>query len=133
MKTCTGRPLSGVPARGRQTLSLLFVSRIVCGIYVLDRPRPYPVKLKHRFALGPNEMLYASRPVAVGPGWHAFRRLFIELVAHADVEGAGDHRDPLGLRMRVWWHTVAVGDFKPKHERTLLGRVSLQDGDHRPF
>jgi len=35
--------------------------------------------------------------------------------------------------MRVWRDAVAVRDFEPEDERPILGRVTFEDGDLRPF
>src|SRR5438874_11503996 len=82
------------------SLVLFRLARIIVRIDVMDRPWSCPVKLKDRFAFGPDEMLHPSRPIAIGSGIHDFRRFPIEFVPHSDVKSAGNNRDPLGLWVR---------------------------------
>src|SRR5207249_3316167 len=114
--------------------ALLFpMARIIAGIDVVDGPWPHAVKLHHGLALGPDEVLHASLPVAVRPGRQSRDSLLVEFVAHAEVERPGDNGHALRLWVRVRRHAIAVRDLDPEDERPLLARVAFEDGKLRAF
>src|SRR5262249_38652477 len=71
----------------------LLLARIVCGIDVGDGERPLAVDLDNRLARSPGIVVHPGcrfgKPAR--PQRYAFLR--VELVSHADVEGARNHRD----------------------------------------
>jgi len=48
------------------------------------------MKLKHRLAIGPGEMLHIGGPEAKRPGQHRPGGRLIELVFHSDIESSRD-------------------------------------------
>src|ERR1019366_1778964 len=119
-------------SRPHDTL-LLLVAGVVFWIDVLDRPRPHAVKLNHSLAFDPDEVLHARLPIAIRPGWQCLGCLFVKLLAHADVERAGNDRYTLCLWVCVRRDAIAVRHFDPKHEWPFLARIAFEDGDLRPF
>src|SRR6185437_16931733 len=103
--------------------------RVIRRIDVGHPPRANAVRLDDRLALSPIKMASSSRDDDETSGRHRFGGLDVELVAPADVEGAGDHGEvPVG-RVEVWWNVVAVGYLQAVRERHVGHRsIALKGG-----
>src|SRR5262245_45046581 len=100
---------------------------IVGRVEVVDGPRPVAVELHHRLPRRPRVVLHPGRPRAERPGRHGLALHGVELVPHAQVEGAGNDGQPLRPGVGVRRDLVPVRDLHPHHERTRLGRVAFED------
>src|SRR5437899_2918319 len=72
-----------------------FLHWIVCGIDVRDAPRPYPVHLNDRLLFRPAKVVRLRRHDGDASRRQRFGLGRIELVAGAEMERAGNHRDVL--------------------------------------
>jgi len=107
------------------------IARIVARIHVVDDPWSLSVKLHHGFTFDPDEVLHASFPKAIRAGWHRFRGILVDLLSHANVESARDHRDTLRLRVRVQGDLKPIRGLDAKDEGPLVRRISFKHSDLR--
>src|SRR5262249_31523836 len=91
----------------------LLLARVGRGIDVGDGERTLAVDLNNRLARSPGIVVHLGCRLGnpAGPQRYAF--LGVELVSHADVERARNHRDVFRRRMIVRRDLVACGHLQP--------------------
>jgi len=104
----------------------MFIARVILGIDVGHLEGAKAVDLHDRFAVGPGVMRHAGRQMDEACRRQGFCGP-VHLLAGADGEFSGDHRDELVLGMAVGRHREAVGEPEAEHKRSLLGGIAEQD------
>src|SRR5260221_12348007 len=122
--------LDGAGVDPRHLRFLLF-AWIISRIDVIDRPRPNTMDLKDGLFLGPGEMVHLRLHNRDAAGRYILGLAGIELVSHADVEGAGDHSYVLDRRVRVRRNLEIRWELNAEGEGHCLIQRSLNHGNLR--
>src|ERR1041385_1843214 len=110
---------------------LLFFLRRVRGIDVVKLPWPRGVDLKHRLFLRPGEVVHLRRHDPETAGRQRRSLVFVELVAKAEVERAGEDRHVLGGGMPVRGYVVIGGELDAKSNRPFSVQRPFEHRDLR--
>src|SRR5512133_3294971 len=111
---------------------LLFVPGVVTLVDVGEPQWGLSVDLDHGFTLGLHVMMHRRIHVSEAAGGKGLQAGFVELVAHADLQRAGDDRHILALGMEMRRDHVPVGSLHADGVVTgRAGWIAFDDGHLR--
>ena len=108
---------------------VLAVTRIIGRVDVVDRERAHAMDLNDRGAGRPAIVLHAFLRVDEAAGPQRLALLGVELVAHCDMEVAGQDRDVLVGRVRVRGDLVARRQSGADNIGAVTARIAADNGD----
>src|SRR5947208_16190491 len=104
------------PAGGPNARASVGLSRVVSRVDIGDREWPVAIHLDNGFLASPAIMMHALGHVDIATGLERFAFLRVELVAHAKVERAGNHRHVFISGMHARRDLVAGRKLQPNDE-----------------